>query len=84
MALPAYIAGAPRRATASRPLAPVVAQPAAATWAPVGPSPAMTQAPKPAVPAAVPLGAVELERLAEKVGRMLARRVAVERERRGR
>jgi hypothetical protein len=84
MALPAYIAAAPRRATASRPLAPVVAQPAAASRAPVAPSAAMTPPPKPAAPPAAPLGATELERLADKVGQMLARRVAVERERRGR
>jgi hypothetical protein len=42
--------------------------------------------PRPAVPAvtAAVLAGAELDRLAEKVSRIIARRVAVERERRGR
>jgi hypothetical protein len=84
MALPAYLAEAPRGAMASRPLAPLAAQPTAATWAPVAPNPAMTPTPKPVAPSAAALDATALERLADKVGQMIARRVAVERERRGR
>jgi hypothetical protein len=57
------------------PLAPV---------APVEPHPAVTLVPGPAIPAAAAIAGAELDRLAEKVSRVIARRVAVERERRGR
>jgi hypothetical protein len=78
MVLPAPFAEAPRSAAASRPLTPL------ATRTPVEPNPAVTVVPRPAVPPAAALAGVELERLADKVSRIIARRVAVERERRGR
>jgi hypothetical protein len=56
--------------------------PAPSDWTPVAPSPVAAIAPRPITPAAI--AGAELERLADKVSRMIARRVAVERERRGR
>ena len=80
MVLAAPVAEAPRLAAASRPLAGL------ATRTPVAPNPAVTVVPSlSAVPPATALaGAAELEQLADKVSRIIARRVAIERERRGR
>jgi hypothetical protein len=73
-----YIA-APRRAAASGPATPLTTPPARPGRAPGEPHPAVMPGSKPAA-----LSGAELERLADKVGRIIARRVAVERERRGR
>jgi hypothetical protein len=78
MVLPASFGEAPRRAAASRPSAPL------ARLTPVEPNPAVTALPRPAVPSVAAIAGAELDRLAEKVSRIIARRVAVERERRGR
>jgi hypothetical protein len=51
---------------------------------PVEPNPAVTAVPRPAIPPVAAIAGAELDRLAEKVSRIIARRVAVERERRGR
>jgi hypothetical protein len=78
MVLPASFGEAPRRAAASRPSAPL------ARLTPVEPNPAVTAVPRPAIPPVAAIAGAELDRLADKVGRIIARRVAVERERRGR
>ena len=52
--------------------------------APVGPKPAAMVAPRLTPPPVAAIAGAELDRLAEKVTRVIARRVAVERERRGR
>ncbi len=74
MVLPAYFAEAPAPRPAASP----------ATREPGAPNPPVMVGPRPAVPPAAPLAGAELERLAEKVSRVIARRIAVERERRGR
>jgi hypothetical protein len=83
LVLPARVAEARRRIAGSRPAEGVAADPAAPDRGPVRPNSALPITPRPAAPAAALAGA-ELERLADKVGRIIARRVAVERERRGR
>jgi hypothetical protein len=68
----------PQVTAASRPGTPP------ARLAPVEPSPAVPLVPKPVIPPASAIAGAELDRLAEKVSRVIARRVAIERERRGR
>jgi hypothetical protein len=87
LVLPAVVAEAPRRAAAPPPAALaelIAAGPAAPGRVPVAPNPAPTISPRPAAAAVAALAGAELERLADKVGRIIARRVAIERERRGR
>jgi hypothetical protein len=84
LVLPAAFAEAPPRVNGLRPTVSVAAEPPSRGRGPVEPNPAVTVVPRPAVPPAAALGGAELERLADKVSRMIARRVAVERERRGR
>jgi hypothetical protein len=84
LVLPAAFAEAPPRVNGLRPAVSVAAEPPSRGRGPVEPNPAVTVVPRPAVPPAAALGGAELERLADKVSRMIARRVAVERERRGR
>jgi hypothetical protein len=51
---------------------------------PVETNPTVTVVPKPAVSPVSAIAGAELERLAEKVSRVIARQIVVERERRGR
>jgi hypothetical protein len=78
MVLPASFGEAPRRAAASPP------PPPRARLTPVEPNPGVTVVPRPAIPPVAAIAGAELDQLAEKVSRIIARRVAVERERRGR
>jgi hypothetical protein len=75
-----------RRAAEPRAAASTAADSVAFGRRPVPPNAAMTGPARPGTPGAgaVKLAGAELDRLADKVGRMIARRVAVERERRGR
>jgi hypothetical protein len=75
MLLPASFGEMLRYASQWRPGAPP------APVAPLEPNPGVNVVPRPAIP---PVAGAELDRLAEKVSRVIARRVAVERERRGR
>jgi hypothetical protein len=84
LVLPAPFAEVRRRANGLRTAVPLAAEPASPRRTQVAPNPAVTVASRPAAAAAPALAVAELERLAEKVGRIIARRVAVERERRGR
>jgi hypothetical protein len=84
LVLPSAFAEARRRAAGSGPAASLTSETNAPGPGLVTPNPVMRIAPRPAVPSAAPLAGAELERLADKVGRIIARRVAVERERRGR
>jgi hypothetical protein len=78
MVLPTSFGEMLRFAGESRPRTPL------APLAPVAPNPAVTVGPRPAIPPVAAIAGAELDRLAEKVSRVIARRVAVERERRGR
>jgi hypothetical protein len=84
LVLPAPLDEASRRANGRRPTVPLAAEPASHRRTQVEPNLAVTVASRPAPPAAAALASAELERFAEKVGRIIARQVAVERERRGR
>jgi len=78
MELPASFGEMFRFAGESRPGAPL------APVAQVEANAAESVVPRPAIPAPPVIAGAELDRLAEKVSRVIARRVAVERERRGR
>jgi hypothetical protein len=77
--LPERYIAAPGHAAASGPATPLTTLSALPGRAPREPHPAVMPGSKPAE-----LSGAELERLADKIGRIIARRVAVERERRGR